>query len=99
MAIALRTLSSVGVMASSYALVCSELQIIINAYNACSVVRISLKSISCACKLRRSFEYDISVFVCVRRHRIFNFIALAQMRRHTADHRIFRIDTIAEEER
>ena len=50
---ALLTDSSVGVViASSYALVCSEFALSWIANRACKVVRISLKSISCACRLR-----------------------------------------------
>jgi hypothetical protein len=53
MARARRTLASVGVViASSKALVCRLLQLSAMAYSACSVVRMSLKSISCACRDR-----------------------------------------------
>ena len=52
-ATARRTLSSVGVVsASSYAFVCSELQLSNSAYIACSVVRMSLNEISRACSER-----------------------------------------------
>ena len=48
-----RTDSGVGVVtASSKALVCSELQLSYSAMSACSVVRMSLKCISCACSDR-----------------------------------------------
>ena len=52
-ATARRTDCSVGVViASSNALVCRLLQLSNSAYSACSVVRMSLKLISCACRLR-----------------------------------------------
>ena len=65
-AIARLTESSVGVViASSYALVWSELQLSKIAYTACSVVRMSLKSISCACSDRPDVALGVFVADCI----------------------------------
>jgi len=65
MAIARRTLSSVGVViASSYAFVCSEFVLSYVEISACSVVRMSLNAISCACSdLPLVCEWNLSFWL------------------------------------
>ena len=76
-----RRLSSVGVVkASSWALVCKLLQLSYTAIKACSVVRISLKSISCACKDRPDVCMWYLSFWLRSLAPYFFFIATAQMR-------------------